>query len=525
MFRIKPLYLTLFTLSAFAMPLTHATSTTLVSLSDEQLSEATGQALMSLSYIAPTDTANLERQRVGGNTNIGFYKLGLEAELELNANIKKLQLGCGGSNGAGACDIDIDNLSLSGLADTNTGRASSSAKLTNPFIEFAVRNPNSASTREIAGLRLSAEKVMGLLTAGTENSTTPNGINNISGFMRVQSDNSGYIYGKANTAARKFIASPNATYIVDGVSQTYNNQVQGKVKVTGLWPLVSPLTFATTDGGFNVPAMTNIPFIRSGVVVNGNRVNSLPLQAVLNVPKIQVDWRGVYPENGQVTYANPVESPVDWSFQVPTGVQTQGGSVRAVVTDCGFLGCLVAPNGKVLSSVMMKGAIQGIKADVTINQGLGYIHSLPINSAFSLSLQSQALKWPGSYAGANPERTNVDGTINSAVPATISDVAQKGWWMSFSDPINLGSVDPIKEIDVAPLFPQIATQITNYLMDEDNAASLSITQLGNVITNAGDINVGIGTLNVSQALTLTLNDLQLNGQNFAPNCYGSMKFC
>ncbi|MEG0486549.1 MAG: hypothetical protein RR575_01290 [Acinetobacter sp.] len=528
MFRIKPLYLTLLTLSAFAIPLTHATSSTLMSLSDEQLSETTGQALMSLSYIAPTDTANLERQRAGGNTNIGFYKLGLEAELELNANIKKLQLGCGGSNGAGACDIDIDNLSLSGLADTDTGRASSSAKMTNPFIEFAIKNPNSASTREITGLRLSAEKVVGLLTAGTENSTTQNGINAISGFMRIQSDSSGYVYGKANTAARKFIASPNATYMVDGVSQTYNNQVTGKVKVTGLGFLgnaISPITFATTDGGFNVPAMSNIPFIRSGVVVNGNRVSSLPLQAVLNVPQIQVDWRGVYPENGQVNYANPVESPVDWNFQVPSGVQTQGGGVRAVITDCGFLACLVAGNGKVLPSVMMKGAIQGIKADVTINQGLGYIHYLPINSAFSLSLQSQALKWPGSYSGVNPERTNVDGTTNSSVPATISDVAQKGWWMSFSDPINLGSVDPVKSIDIAPLFPQIATQITNYLMNEDNAASLSVTQLGNVITGLGDVNVGIGTLNVPQTLQLTLNDLQLNGQNFASNCYGSMKFC
>ncbi|RAV24194.1 hypothetical protein DQE84_16925, partial [Staphylococcus warneri] len=61
----------------------------------------------------------------------------------------------------------------------------------------------SASTRSIAGIRLSAEKVIGLLTAGTENSTTPNGIKNISGFMRIQSDQSGYIYGLANTSAQK----------------------------------------------------------------------------------------------------------------------------------------------------------------------------------------------------------------------------------------------------------------------------------------------------------------------------------
>ncbi|MCU4437703.1 hypothetical protein KTH93_19815, partial [Acinetobacter bereziniae] len=91
---------------------------TLQPLSDQQLSETTGQALMSLTYTAPTDANNLESKRDGGVKNIGFYKLGLEADLELNANIKKLQLGCGGVNGAGNCDIDIDNLSLSGLGNS-----------------------------------------------------------------------------------------------------------------------------------------------------------------------------------------------------------------------------------------------------------------------------------------------------------------------------------------------------------------------------------------------------------------------
>ena len=499
---------------------------TLQTMTDEQLSASVGQALMSLSYISPQDSRNLEANRSGGDNTIGFYKLGIEAELELNANIKKLQLGCGGVNGAGGCDIDIDNLSLSGLADTANGRVASSAKMTNPFLEFAIKNPESASTRSIAGLRLSAEKVVGLLTAGTENSTTQNGIKNISGFMRIQSDESGYVYGKANTDARRFIASKDATYVVDGVTQTFNNQVTGKVKVTGfLGGAIAPITFQTTEGGFNIPAMNNIPFIRSGVVVNGNRVSSLPLQATLNVPKIEVDWRNVYPENGQTIYANPQESPIDWGFSTPSGVQTQGGIVKAVITDCSGLACIVASPGKVLPTVFMKGAIQGIKADVTINQGLGYIHSLPINSPFSLSLQSQAIKWTGSYFGANPERKNVDGSINNNVPETISDIAQKGWWMSFSDPINLGSVDPVKKIDIAPLFPQIASQITNFLMDERNAASLSESQLGNVITGNGDINVGIGTLNVPGALNLTLNDLQLSGQKFAPNCYGSLKFC
>ncbi|NJG87356.1 hypothetical protein, partial [Salmonella enterica] len=140
-------------------------------LTDEQLSETTGQALMSLSYTSPTDASNLESKRDGSAKNIGFYKLGLEADLELNANIKKLQLGCGGVNNSvrsGVCDIDIDNISLSGLgnsASSNTdsdsdraARVGSSAVLTNPFIQFAIKNPDSASTREVVGINLSSEK-------------------------------------------------------------------------------------------------------------------------------------------------------------------------------------------------------------------------------------------------------------------------------------------------------------------------------------------------------------------------------
>lgn len=40
------------------------------------------------------------------------------------------------------------------------GRAATSAKISNPFLEFAIKNPNSASTREVVGFRVGAEKLM-----------------------------------------------------------------------------------------------------------------------------------------------------------------------------------------------------------------------------------------------------------------------------------------------------------------------------------------------------------------------------
>ena len=181
----------------------------LKTLSDSELADVNGQALMSLSYLAPTDNANPMKNV--SNNNVGFYKLGLEAELNLNANIKNLQLGCGGVNGKDACDIDIKNLALSGLPDSydkdgvpifNNGRASTSGSITNPFMEFAIANPNSASTREVKGIRFSAEKISALLSAGLENGTTSSttdGIQRLSGFMQVAGTT-----GTARTQEAKF---------------------------------------------------------------------------------------------------------------------------------------------------------------------------------------------------------------------------------------------------------------------------------------------------------------------------------
>ena len=82
----------------------------LVSMSDEELSAAQGQALISMAHTAPTGDGT-GAGSTNNYLNYGYYKLGLEAKMELNANIRRLQLGCGGRNGSDNCDIDIINLS------------------------------------------------------------------------------------------------------------------------------------------------------------------------------------------------------------------------------------------------------------------------------------------------------------------------------------------------------------------------------------------------------------------------------
>ncbi|MNN10814.1 hypothetical protein D3C81_1237480 [compost metagenome] len=303
-------------------------------MSDSELSATRGQALMSMSYIAPTDSANLEKLR-DSNSNVGFYKLGLDADLELNANIKKLQLGCGGANGAGACDIDIDNLSLSGLSETNDGRASSSAKLTNPFIEFAIKNPNSASTREVAGVRLSAESIQGLLTFGSENTATKNGINSFSGYMVTQATG-----GTVSTAAR-----PTGS----GLTQdNLGTQITGRAKGTLLGLNIINTNFRSTSYDLGLSSASGSLFLPSQVI-SGKRITTANLTGTANVSGINL-----------------------------TG--TIAADTDLIITIAGNL----------------SGTINNLGVNVAVNEDLGYFHKVNLNgTAASLSLQGQNLQWTG----------------------------------------------------------------------------------------------------------------------------------
>lgn len=148
---------------ALTLCISQFSSAKLSELQDSELNKITGQSLFSMSYIAPTEPGN--------SSNLGFYTLGLEATLELNANIRRVQLGCGGVNGADQCDIDLERVRLTGLTPGPSGTyADSDAVLDNPFIQFAVKNPNSASTRSVVGVALGAQTIVAQMSVG-ENPT------------------------------------------------------------------------------------------------------------------------------------------------------------------------------------------------------------------------------------------------------------------------------------------------------------------------------------------------------------------
>ncbi|ENV37183.1 hypothetical protein AYK86_16275 [Acinetobacter venetianus] len=472
--------------SAFFLLLLNSTlvqANSLQIMDDAQLSNVTGQSLLTLSYISPNDSNNLEAKRLNGNQNIGFYKLGMEADIDLNANIRRLQLGCGGVNGIG-CDIDIDYLSLSGVAETSTERASSSAKITNPFIEFAIRNPNTSSTREVVGLRLSAEKVLGLLTLGTQNSAQANGINSFSGYMKVQSgigttaEEQSKVKGYANTAAQYMDLS--------------KYQIDGNLVALGL----ANAGFRTNGGGFNIPEMNNLPFETQQIVVVGNRQKAVSLSASVDIPTIYLGSGSNYPSGGRTT-SN--------SNGTTTGVYTAGNPVNAYITSCEnttiLPTCIIAPNGREFSNISMTGTVGGATATVNLQESLGFIHRLEINSAASLSLQAINILWPGSAA---------------------DNITQPGWWLAFQDPVNIGRVEPTNRLSIEPLLGQFAARASTYL--QQNPATTN--DLLGVLTGTGlDVNLGNVDLSTAPPLQMNLVDLQLNGQNFAPNCYGNLNFC
>lgn len=442
----------------------------LQSMTDKELSSVTGQALMSLSYIAPTDANNLESSRLGGNTNTGFYRLGMEAKLELNANIKKLQLGCGGVNGPGGCDIDFDNVSLSGLKLDSNGnplpmtraeRASSSAELTNPYIEFAIRNPNSAATREVVGIRLGSELANGLLTIG-ENNGTINGINSLSGYMNIASTT-----GTTQTAA-------------GNLTQT----ITGRVNVGGCIG-GCPVGFTTDNKPLSIPSMP-VTFNTKSSDVVGVRQTFATVGASAKVPSILLT------ENS--------------------------GSRTANMPGCFWVLIVPLCNYKI-NDLRINGSIDNLYVDVNLQQSLGLIHSIPIKSPLSLSLQKQRILWP------NAPRSPV---TNQYV------TAEAGWWLAANDPIKLGALAtaPGFTADISSAYPQVATIVSNYLYANplyvpfgDAVGSVFTSKLvANV--NSVDLDKYTNPALGGSPVRVNLKDLPLGAvQDVTSNCYGGLKFC
>ncbi|MEY1661993.1 hypothetical protein [Isoalcanivorax beigongshangi] len=407
----------------------------MTALSDEQLGDVTGQALLMMD----------SRPGQGISSGLNFYKVGLDAAVDLNLNIAKLQLGCGGVNGPG-CDIDIDNLGLSG--NCTSGRPGCSAVLTRPFFEFAINESVDTGLREIVGFRLSAEQADGMMTFGIENSATPNGINTLSGYLELES-----VSGTGMTERR------NMTYADTNMALT------GRVIVSYAFGLKGTYDFTSTDYTVQVnPAQAH--FTTAPTVVSGNRLTAVELNATATVGNIGI--------------------------ACPSGMNNACLTAVAAGT----------PLGNITLTEGVVGQVKGVKAAVQFSESLGYIHKIGVSNPFSLSMQSQTLQWPGAAAAA-----------------------ERGWWLAFEDPINIGDVSPSDPIKITDdVLKQLVQPISDVLAANPPECGLLSCLTGTTL-NVGTIDLTNYFSNPANYLDMPLSDLRLSAQNFAPNCWGNAKFC
>ncbi len=447
-------------------------------LTDGEMSLVEGQALLNFSKDNYAYTTSKQER-------VNFYKLGLDVEMELNTNIKSLQLGCGGINNSSGpgCDIEIHNLSLSGLPDNfnskdgiidtskyAAGRAASSAKITNPFVEFAIKNGDQASTREIVGFRLGAQEILGLLSMGTDNVNDPNdGIRSFSGYMKMAATE-----GSSITKQATFGASA-------------NQSIKGNLNALGNNREFTSNPTHENNTGITVPSVP-VTFSVPETVITGKRQKYATVNNIQSYIKTipLAAGSGMAGINDSI-FAND-QLYVEFDALIDLGLLQLGEHANFKMG-----------NGS---------SIDDLHLDITFKQALSMIHNVPLlGSGAYLSLQKEDVRWSG---------------------ADVADVAQAGWWMSIQNPIQLGKLETANQVDISAVLPQVAGVVTNYMLRDTSKVMVTLSEALASVASGTPV---VRTLNIDgnptklNPMTLTLDSQILKNQNVKPNCFGGHKFC
>ncbi len=350
----------------------------LTAMDDEEMSEISGKALLDLDkYNHPT---------AGINNN--FYKITMNSEVTTSINMDKLVL----RDSLGNVQIDIDNFSLNGGDNSNSNAAVSSARLTNPFIEFAFDGDiasDNAQNRKIIGIRFGAEDINGYLSLGNQDPIPAQGLAGERGINMF----TGYMKTADITATASTLDSGGGTETdlakVSGYRGTFD--VTGKVDVVnaGSCPwyqyLICAGLTAIDNDPFDADIDMKFPSVTMPVTIPGIEINAkTPISS--------------YP----IT-AKGIKVP-------PLGFEAVGGGTISLG------GWLPIPIDLESDGQVEK----GLFIDATIDQELRYIHKVNVGGgAFYMSAQNQPIHWKG---------------------APVADVAQKGWWMSMGNPVELGKL-------------------------------------------------------------------------------------
>lgn len=92
--------------------------------------------------------------------------------------------------------------------------------------------------------------------------------------------------------------------------------------------------------------------------------------------------------------------------------------------------------------------------------------------------------------------------------------------MAFEDPVDIGNVTPSKRIDITN---DVLRQVIGPLSTALSTTAVPSCQALDCLFGSS---LEIGNINLpNTSVNFPLKDLQLKNQDFAPNCYGSLKFC
>lgn len=365
----------------------------LVAMTDDELSETQGQALYSLN-----------RQNQGG---LSFYTLSMEANIGLNANIKNLQLGCGGVNSSSkaGCDIDIQNVSFGCIANASGtcitipksdsrqpdgavqevqagDKAQGQMKdfnLTNPFYQFAIKNADSASTREVVGVRIGAAEVEGPMSFGALTSFS----GYLTGFADLEMQGQGNLAGNLPNNLEDVAVTCKAPNLCANASGQSAYQGMADYRYLGLdnatecvIPIIACAQFRQLTIKFSGVKRTNLP-----VVVSGNRQS----QAFVLNANLGMGTGGV------------VKSITD-SMQIERTTNAFGSTLLNIV-----LGLIKTSAGNKITNQLAEGLGTTVASlnnnSYQLPYNLSNVHQLDVKSnVFGLSLQKQSIQYPGYVA-------------------------------------------------------------------------------------------------------------------------------
>jgi hypothetical protein len=323
--------------------------------------------------------------------------MGLNATLGINTNIAKLQLGCGGVNDALnasiPCDIDIDYMSMMGTS----GGPDSEFTLQRPYIGLAIKNDGSPTSRQVVGIKVGAQSVTGLVSAG-----------------RVYNNGQ---YNQENGTKN---------YTTNGTLNDWNNVPSGAGNATGYYPQCN------TGASYGNAVL----FCNSGInSLSGFVGAELSLQTYLDATCVQLiiclelTIRGcagrLTPNPGSAcnhTNNNPL-------FVDVSGTRMTALKLSAVKLDFKGTGTAALMNALGITAVY-----------ASLNANLRLLHQFSVNntSDFFLSFQAEPVAWPrftkqAAYLDVptgNPYYDECGYTTTGRCGSAYAVAANTGWWMN-----------------------------------------------------------------------------------------------